>query len=229
MHDADARRALVFAIAHEVGNHLAGIRLEAHLLDEDLAPHALARASLAIDGLAGRSGPLLALLRPLLAPGSRGTAGPELRALLEGVRRQLLDEGAAGRAVELDFSSDTGDAGAAGPSFDGLHGLLLALVGEPHTLTAPGPIRFRLAVGPREVELGCELPGDAFEASDGSESSRGTAGPAAPASASALHALRGRVLAVAIARVLVADAGGRVLVSADADRSRVTLVLPRAV
>ena len=49
---------LAFAIAHEVGNHLGGIRLQAHLVDEDLDVRELAEASILIDGLAGRSGPL---------------------------------------------------------------------------------------------------------------------------------------------------------------------------
>ena len=61
MHDADRRFALAFAIAHEIGNHLAGIRLEAHLLDEALGARGLAKASLAIDSLAGQAAPLLAL------------------------------------------------------------------------------------------------------------------------------------------------------------------------
>ena len=55
-----SRTELAFAIAHEVGNHLGGIRLQAHLLDENLDVRALAEASILIDGLAGRSGPLLA-------------------------------------------------------------------------------------------------------------------------------------------------------------------------
>ena len=63
---------LAFAIAHEVGNHLGGIRLQAHLLDDELDAREMAQASVLIDGLAGRSGPLLSLLRPLLAADWRG-------------------------------------------------------------------------------------------------------------------------------------------------------------
>ena len=36
---AGTAERLVFAIAHEIGNHLGGIRLQAHLLDEDLDAH----------------------------------------------------------------------------------------------------------------------------------------------------------------------------------------------
>ncbi len=204
MPDADARHALVFAIAHEIGNHLAGIRLEAHLLDEDLGPLGLARASLALDSMAGQAGPLLALLRPLLAPGSKRAAGPSFAAVLDGVRRQLEDEGAGGRPIELEVAKDVE---AAGPAFDGLHALVLALVGSPDALPA-GKAPIRLRVGRREsgIEIACELPGEAFEGG--------------------AHALRGRPLAVAIARALVADVGGRVEVEAGAGCSRVVLRLP---
>jgi hypothetical protein len=212
--DTDARHALVFAIAHEVGNHLAGIRLEAHLLDEDLGSLGLARASLALDSLAGQAGPLLALLRPLLAPRAQRAAGPRYAALLDGVRRQLEDEGAGGRPVELEVAKG---AEAAGPAFEGLHALVLALIGSPDTLpSGKAPIRLRVGRRESEVEIVCELPGDAFE---GAVLHGGAEGGA--------PALRGRPLAVAIARALVADVGGRVAVEAGAGCSRVVLRLPR--
>jgi hypothetical protein len=211
MSDADTRHALVFALAHEIGNHLAGIRLEAHLLDEELDARGLARASVAIDSLAGRAGPLLALLRPLLAPGAPRAVGSRLAAVLESVRRQLEEEGVGGRPVELEIAPE---AAADGPAFEGLHDLLLALVGEPGSLP-PGrsPIVFRLGRQGHESELVCELPGEVF-------AEIGAGQGAAPA-------LRGRVLAVAIARVLVADAGGRVELPSESGRSRIVLRLPR--
>ena len=208
MHDTTERHALAFAIAHEIGNHLAGIRLEAHLLDEELGVRGLAKASLAIDSLAGQSGPLLALLRPLLAPGSRPTEGVTCARVLEGVRRQLLEEGTAGRAIELEVA----DAANGSLAIEGLHLLLLALVGLPETsLDADGPIRLRLDRSGSAVELVCELPGDAF---------REAIAQVDP------QRLRGRALAVAIARILVADAGGSVDVQIGSDRSRVVLRLP---
>ena len=213
MPDADLRQALVFSIAHEIGNHLAGIRLEAHLLDEDLAAHGLARASLAIDSLAGQAGPLLALLRPLLAPGGPRASGPRYGVLLEGVRRQIEEDGAGGHAVELVVARD---AEAAGPAFEGLHPLLLALVGSPDSLQpAKAPIGLRLGLRESEIEIVCELPGEAFEG--GSED----------ASEDVAQTLRGRSLAVALARVLVADAGGRLAVEASGGRSRAVFRLPR--
>lgn len=213
MIDADARHTLVFALAHEVGNHLAGIRLEAHLLDEELGAHGLARSSVAIDSLAGRAGPLLALLRPLLVPSGMRASGSRYAVILAAVRRQLEEEGVGGRPVELEIAKQ---AETDGPAFEGLHALLLALVGEPATLP-PGraPIVLHLDRRAGESEVACELPGEAF-----TEIGVGSGEGAAPA-------LRGRVLAIAIARVLVADAGGRVEVASASGRSRVVLRLPR--
>ncbi len=209
-----ARHALVFALAHEIGNHLAGIRLEAHLLDESLGAQDLARASVAIDTLAGRAGPLLALLRPLLAPEAmRAAARPA--AVLDAVRRQLEEDGVGGRPIALEHPEDVQ---ADAPVFDGLQPLLLALVGDPRSLP-PGraPIALRLVRRSEAIEIVCELPGDAFAAlATGGEPGGG---------------LRGRDLAVAIARVLVADAGGRVeggtVEGAAPARSRIVLRLPR--
>lgn len=211
--DDAVRQALAFSIAHEIGNQLAGIRLEAHLLDEDLGAHGLAKSSLAIDSLAAQAGPLLAVLRPLLAPAGPRVGGPRYADLLAGVRRQIEEDGAGGRAVELVVARD---AEASGPAFEGLHPLLIALVGSPDSLE-PGkaPIGFRIGLRGNQIEIVCELPGDAFEG--GSE----------VASESIAHGLRGRSLAVAIARVLVADAGGRVEVESKAGRSRAVLTLPR--
>lgn len=224
MHDIDRRHALVFAIAHELGNHLAGIRLEAHLLDESLGPRGLAKASIAIDTLAGQAGPLLALLRPLLSPSARRPGIGTLANVLDGVRRQLEEEGTAGRAVALRIAAD---AAAASPPFDGLHALLVALVGAPEAPAgtalgagagaATATIELALDRAPSGVVLRVERPDGAFvEAAE----EQGEA-------ADRLHGLRGRALALALARVLVEDAGGRVEVGGSADRSRVELSLPQ--
>jgi len=82
---------LAFAIAHEVGNHLGGIRLQAHLVDEDLDVRELAAASILIDGLAGRSGPLLALLRPLLSDDWKPAGNSTWAHILGRVQKQIED------------------------------------------------------------------------------------------------------------------------------------------
>ena len=210
MSDAESRHALVFALAHEVGNHLAGIRLEAHLLDDSLDAAGLARASVSIDSLAGQAGPLLALLRPLLAPAAVPAARISVASVLDGVRRQLEEEGLGGRAVLVEIANDAAEGRVA---FEGLHALLLVLVGATQTLP-PGraPIALRLACRADEIEVVCELPGEAFGVEEGEGGQ---------------PALRGRDLAVALARVLVADAGGRVVVESGNGCSRVRLRLPR--
>ena len=88
-------------------------------------------------------------------------------------------------------------------------------IDSPQTLP-PGrtPITLRLASRADEIEVVCELPGEAFGADDDG----GAGGP---------PALRGRDLAVALARVLVADAGGGVDVESGDGRARVRLRLPR--
>jgi hypothetical protein len=217
MQDTELRHALVFAIAHEIGNHLAGIRLEAHLLDEDLGVSGLARSSVAIDAGASQAGALLGLLRPLLAPTARrslgGTSGTCL-ATLEGVRRQLEEEGLAGHRVELEIRSE--DAGRA-PAFEGLHALLVLLVGLPETLaTGLGPISLHIDRADGEIVIGCGLPGRALAYARATGAA--TVDP---------RTLRGRELAVAVARVLVGDAGGAVAVDEEAGRSRIAMRLPR--
>jgi nitrogen-specific signal transduction histidine kinase len=93
---------LVFAIAHEVGNHLGAIRIQAHLLDEDLDPRSLAQSSVEIDGLAGRVGPMLALLRPLLSSDTPAASGVPWSGILATIKQHLEDEGTRGVSVEIE-------------------------------------------------------------------------------------------------------------------------------
>lgn len=208
MYDADQRHALVFAIAHELGNHLAGIRLEAHLLDESLGARGLAKASIAIDSLAGQSGPLLALLRPLLSPAARRPGIGTLANVLDGVRRELEEDGTAGRGVELRVAADAASAPA---FFEGLHALLVALVGAP----AGSRIALALAREPSGLVLRIERSDGVYvEAADELAQDGGR-----------LDGLRGRALVLALGRVLIEDAGGRLETGGSADRSWVALSL----
>ena len=63
---ADSSNNLVFALCHEISNLVAAIRLQAHLLDEELDARGLAVSSLEIDDLSARCAALLALVRPVL-------------------------------------------------------------------------------------------------------------------------------------------------------------------
>jgi len=207
--DLETRRQLVFAIAHEIANHLGAIRLQAHLLDEELGPRALAEASVAIDGLAGRGTPLLALLRPILAAtapaadhGDRGRWSD----VLSGIRREVEDEGTRSVRFELEPPADPA---ALAPGVDWLHPLVMALVQATLAhVDARGAIRLALEAddGGREQTLLLE--------DDGAEEDCAAGTP-----------LRGRPLVVAIARLLLGGIGGRV----EAGREKTThlrLVFP---
>ena len=200
---------LVFAIAHEVGNHLGGIRLQAHLLDEDLDARELAGASVLIDELAGRSGPLLSLLRPLLADVWQEAGGAPLwSTVIAGVERQLQDEGTRGTAVE--FAPFVGGDGPA-PDHDWLHPLLIALLGATVShVGRDGRIRVTFesiwASGHDVLEV----------ADDGPEERLDDAAAA-----------RGRPLVVALAKELVGRLGGSVDAARDGGETRVRLHFPR--
>ncbi|MGB0617954.1 MAG: hypothetical protein ACPGVZ_00680 [Myxococcota bacterium] len=181
---------LAFAIAHEVGNHLGGIRLQAHLLDDELDAREMAQASVLIDGLAGRSGPLLSLLRPLLAADWRGAGGESWAGVLGRVAQQIEDEGTRGVRFEV--------AGALGterkaPDFDWVHPLLIALVESTLAHVADRGSQASVRLELVEDDAGVRL--DLFDDGD-------------PEDLSPEAARRGRPLAVAIARDLLARSGG---------------------
>lgn len=207
-----SQHAVVFAIAHEIGNHLGAIRLQAHLLDEDQGPRALAGASVEIDGLAGRAGPLLTLLRPILSPtesiGNHLGEGPHWSALLGGLRREIEDEGTRGVHFEIELPAELQQQRA--PGVDWLHPLLMVLVGS--TLAAVsrrGTIGLRLELRGSETALIVE--------DDGAEEDL-----------SGEAALRGRPLSVSIARRLLGGLGGRVDVLRIGLQTRVELIFPGA-
>ena len=183
---------LAFAIAHEVGNHLGGIRLQAHLLDDELGAREMAEASILIDGLAGRSGPLLSLLRPLLSDDWRRAGGATWAGVLGRLAQQIEDEGTRGVRFEVTGALETESAA---PDFDWVHPLLTALVEATiaHVADRGSEASVRLALVEDEEGVRLDVCDDG-EVEDLS--------PAA--------ARRGRPLAVALARELVGRSGGRV-------------------
>lgn len=198
---------LVFAIAHEVGNHLSGIRMQAYLLDPDLDTRSLAEASITIDELAGRAGPLLSLLRPLLSDDWRASSGETWPGLLRRVLRQIEEEGIRGVRLTLIAA---GRESLAAPDLEWLHSLIVALLGA--TIAHVGRRgAVEIALEEHAGEVGVVIEDD---------------GPEEELSRSA--AQRGRPLAVGIARELVGRAGGRVDLARVAGRTRVTLVFPHA-
>ena len=201
----DAKAALAFAIAHEVGNHLGGIRLQAHLLDDELSSRALASASVLIDDLAGRAGPLLALLRPLLSEAGRGAGGARWGEILKRVQRQVEDEGTRGVLFEIEGDLDTErDV----PELDWLHSLLVALIGATLVrMSRKQELKVQLTIAPRETLL--VLLDDGTEEDFDEE--------AAP---------RGRPLVISIARELLFPTGGRVETSREGGVTQVRLSWP---
>ncbi len=198
---------LVFAIAHEIGNHLGGIRLQAHLIDEELDARSLAEASIVIDEMASRSGLLLTLLRPLLSDDWRASGGETWASLLGRVQRHLEDEGT--RGVRLEFGP-VADDGLEAPDLEWLHSLLVALVGVTMTnVGARGTVHLALETRGNQRALVVEDDGEEEDLSP-----------------DAAH--RGRPLAVAIARELIGRTGGQVNVQRTSDgaskRTRIELI-----
>jgi len=200
-----APRDLVFALCHEIGNLLAGARLEASLLGSNLGAEELARAAERISGVSARAGSLLALIRPLLAPDEALTLPTDPLDVLDGLRRGLDESCDARVAVALKTAAELPEVDLA-PEV--LHHLLLTaiLLG----LEAGGPegrVRvFAEAVAGRV----------AFLVEDG--------GP--PVDLSEPAELRGRPLTHEIARALLAARGGRFQTSRSGDRTRVAFEFP---
>ncbi len=210
---ASSTNDLVFAIAHEIGNHLGALRLQAHLLDEDLDPQALALASVEIDGLAGRSGALLALLRPLLSQaatssGDRESLGdvPAWPSLLAGIGQHYEDEGTRGISLTIE---EPAAVDSRAPNTDWLHSLLIALLDATlASLPRTGSVQLRLEATGGEICLAVEDDGPDEDLSRDA-------------------ALRGRPLIIALARALLVLVGGRVETSRVEGGTRVGIVFSR--
>ncbi len=104
MKGLEERNAIVFALCHEVGNYVATIRLNAHLVDEDSSGVELARASVAIDDSSTRIRSLLALIRPLLTGPAEDDPGVSPDALVRGVGEVLDEYGGRGVAIEVEVA-----------------------------------------------------------------------------------------------------------------------------
>lgn len=202
----DEASRLCFAIAHEVGNHLGAIRLQAHLLDDEAGARALAEASVLIDELAGRSGPLLALLRPLLSEDWQRGGARTWSGRLGQLQRHFEEAGTRGTAFEV---APVDDRALAAPDWDWVHPALVALVDATlHHAGRGGRVRLAVESAGRETRFVLE--------DDGPEEDLSPA-----------ETTRGRPLAVGLLRELAGRIGGRVEGVREGDRTRVTLTLVR--
>ena len=205
--DPDESQQLIFDIFHEIGNLVAAIRLQAHLLDEDLGAVGLARASLEIEGLGARTTSLLSVARPLMTGVSAGATCEPVE-VLAGVEDLLLDVGLRGVELEVDVASDLP---AVPIERNVLHPLLSSLAGDAlEALGGKGTLGLSASRSAEFVEIRV-IDSAAPDASLASWESDGR---------------RGRGLAVSAAQRLLMPLGGHVAVDRSDDRTCISLFLP---
>jgi hypothetical protein len=190
-----AEHELVFALCHEVGNLLAGVRLQADLLRS--------QEGLRLASHAARAGSLVGLVRPLLDE-RRAACPVDPVALLEGLRRDVDPS----EPVEIEPAAAQPLPALAGDA-EALHHLLLAelraALERAHEAGSPG------------VRLSCQRTDDGADLCV--ESAGGVADDEPP------ERLSGAALTRALAVALLARWGGRVRVSGGAGRARIVYSL----
>lgn len=155
---ADRRTALALRLAHEIGNLLAAIRLEAHLIDAPGGAE-LQGTRERLEALALDAGALLAQVRSLLGGASAGTrVSPEsilaslVGAFEEPVRARLDVEAPAQDAADAALAADA----------EGIYQLLLVLTRRALEVAGSGG-RVALSVALRRgrvvFELEAQRPG----------------------------------------------------------------------
>jgi signal transduction histidine kinase len=202
----DSRSALQVAVAHEVGNLLAAIRLSAYLLPAAEARER-ARGARQIEQLAAQAGELLAQVRPLLAD-SRAGAAVAPAEVLEGVRRALAD---APGNERLEVKAAPRGLPDVRVDPDALHHALLTLArGALEAASDGGRVVLRAGRSGRRI---------AFEIAD-------TGRPFEPPPARALP--RGRALAVRLADAALRPEGGAAELRAGRGGTRVRVLAAAA-
>jgi len=116
--DVASGAELVFAVCHEIGNCVGGVRLHAHLLDDTMGPRELALASVELDDLAARASWLLSLVRPLLfvgatvgatvgaATGAADATPSDAAHILSSVSTLLEEHGGRGTALRFAIAEE---------------------------------------------------------------------------------------------------------------------------
>ena len=206
MSTADDAHELVFAVCHDVGNLLAAVRLQAHLLGDEAGPRALAQASVDVDDLSARAGALLAQIRPLLADGEDRRVEVPPAAVLAAVEATLLDEGLRGLTLEVQTESSMPHVSL---DADALKSMLVCQVyGALETTKAPGKIVLSCGRDGDELVFGVE-----DDAADDDLDTWRTS------------ARRGRPLACAVAAHILGRGGGRVSLQSRGTRRTLELRL----
>ena len=201
---------LLFALCHEMGNLVGAIRLQAHLLDEEMAPKDLAIASVELDDLSARVSALLAHIRPLVSEQHRRADDVNVSDLFAGLVHSLEDVGSHGVAL----STDPGEPGlSVHVDRDVVHHLLVSFAYVAVEAVRPsGSLRLSAESDGKCVALVLEDDGRIDE------------DPAEWADQS----LRGRPLLCAIADDVLGKRGGRIDARRDGDWTRIALWLPSA-
>ncbi len=201
---------LVFAMCHEVSNLVAAVRLQAHLLDEDLDARGLAVASLEIDDLSARAASLLALVRPVLnAPrGDLPVVDAGLIAL--GFERAMAEYGGRGFKIVYEPQADLPQVRAESEVFHYI--LLNHAYGAMEAMGSTGEIRFGVVADAKEVVFAIED----FAPADEQHLNWWTA------------SLRGRALESAVAYHVLAKRGARFEVRRTGNCNRTEIAAPRA-
>jgi signal transduction histidine kinase len=207
---ADNAKRLVFAMCHEISNLVAAVRLQAHLIDEDLSARGLAVASLEIDDASARSSALLALIRPVLSDPKADAPPIGADAIACGVERALEDYG--GRGVELGIDTG-GDLPKVKADPEVIHYLLLIHVyNAMETVGSGGTVRVHVETRSDEVAFIVEESGETDD-----EHLNWREG-----------ALRGRTLSCAISDYILAKRGGHIAVSRQGERTHSEICTPIA-
>lgn len=202
-------RAPLFALCHEMGNLVGAIRLQTHLLDQEMTPRDLVVARSEIDVLGARVSALLALVRPLEDSGVDfdGTASRpgDVLAVVEHGLETLLVPG-----VEVEF--DRGGDGAPMPvDRNALQALVTSFVHLAVEQVRPAG-RVRVTVDRSNARVALVIEDD---------------GPIdAPLAAWRDEPLRARTLVAAIGERILSGSGGGLDTASSSQGSRVAIWVP---
>jgi signal transduction histidine kinase len=198
---------LVYAVCHEIGNLVAAVRLQAHLLDEEMAPKELAVTSVEIDDLAARTSAMLALIRPLLSASPAEGAAVSPAQISAGISQALEDHGGRGMVLEVECDPDLPMI-VTDPEV--MHHLILTLVfGAVEAGEHKGQVTVRTTRSGDDVMFCIEDDADeAEQLLDWKD-----------------HMLRGRPLSCAIADFILRSRSGRLEVRREDGLTQVLLIL----
>ena len=200
-------RDLIFALCHEIGNLLAGARLEAILLDPGAGAAELEKAAERISEVSARAGSLLAQVRPLLAPETAVALPTDPLDALDRLRRGLDETLDARVVIVLKSAAQLPDVDLAPEVL--YHLLLTAIFLGLEASGSKGRVRVFAEASGERVAFLVEDEGRPPDLSEPPE-------------------LHGRPLTHEIARALLAPLGGSFDVSRAEGRTRVAFAFPTA-